>query len=275
MSGPWTPEENAILIDRYMGRLQAHLRGEEVSVQDMLRELVPELPDRGFNSIGLKVANVSAYLTQLGSAVLPGSGMLPNGQKSLIPLLQKALADGVVDKALEEAVEEPTPTPPSVWKRIDPPKSAGERIPATPTGRRGFQRDFAREAKRQRDVGAAGEELVVSIHQKELRDAGRPDLAEKVERVGGKRDGLGYDVHGFTPDGQELFIEVKTTVLDEHTPFYASAAEVAASEEFGDTYRLYRVCGWGSDTVSYYVLSGPLSSNCTLTTTAYSCSPLG
>jgi hypothetical protein len=59
-------------------------------------------------------------------------------------------------------------------------------------------------------IGALGEEAVVSQARRELERAGRPDLAALVQRVSLISDQLGYDVIAPTVCGQPRRIEVKT-----------------------------------------------------------------
>ena len=55
-------------------------------------------------------------------------------------------------------------------------------------------------------------------------------------------DGVGFDVLSFDEaDDSERFIEVKTTGLGKHFPFYVTANEVRCSEDCPDRFRLYRV----------------------------------
>ena len=80
-----------------------------------------------------------------------------------------------------------------------------------------------------------------SYEKKRLSAAGREDLAKKVKWVAQKDDSKGYDILSFDEDGNELFIEVKTTNRGEKTPFYLSTNELAFSEKNASKYRLYRV----------------------------------
>jgi Domain of unknown function (DUF3883) len=51
-------------------------------------------------------------------------------------------------------------------------------------------------------------------------------LASKVKWVAQEDgDGAGYDILSFSPNGQERFLEVKTTVGHQRTPFFLSRNE--------------------------------------------------
>lgn len=61
------------------------------------------------------------------------------------------------------------------------------------------------------EVGAAGEEAVVSAAQAELRELGRPDLADTVQRISLVTDSVGYDVLAPRLEGAARHLEVKTS----------------------------------------------------------------
>ena len=64
-----------------------------------------------------------------------------------------------------------------------------------------------------------------------LKVAGHDALARKVRWVLDEDgDGAGYDIHSFSPDGQDRLIEVKTTNGWDRTPFHISRNELAVAE---------------------------------------------
>jgi hypothetical protein len=69
-------------------------------------------------------------------------------------------------------------------------------------------------------------------------------------------------------DGCERFIEVKTTGLGKHFPFYMTATEVRCSEDCPERFRLYRVFAFSRDP-RVYVVSGDLSRELRLELIAY------
>ena len=61
-------------------------------------------------------------------------------------------------------------------------------------------------------------------------------------------DGVGFDVLSFDEgDESERLIEVKTTGLGKHFPFYVTANEVRCSEDCPERFRLYRVFDFARD----------------------------
>jgi len=99
--------------------------------------------------------------------------------------------------------------------------------------------------------------------------AGRVDLAKRVKWVSKDiGDGLGYDIRSFDQDGNEVFLEVKTTTSGRATPFFVSNNEVAVSGEKGDSYRLVRVFNF-SKKPRFFSLTGSLSEVLQLEATSY------
>ena len=92
-------------------------------------------------------------------------------------------------------------------------------------------------------LGQLGEKFAVEVERRRLLSSGRDDLAAKVEWVAMTcGDGLGFDVLSFHEATRpSSSIEVKTTGLGKHFPFYVTANEVRCSEDCPDRFRLYRV----------------------------------
>lgn len=112
-------------------------------------------------------------------------------------------------------------------------------------------------------VGDAGENLVIEVERKKLKDAGREDLQKEVFKV---PDSFGYDIHSVSEDENEIFIEVKTTPLVKETPFYLTQNEIETSERNSTKYFLYRVFNYDSvlNSGDYYFLCGNLRKQLTL-----------
>ena len=124
------------------------------------------------------------------------------------------------------------------------------------------QHDYAEQDARNRRLGLAGEEAVLQREKATLQAAGRNDLAEMVTHVAKvEGDGAGYDIKSYTLNGEQTFIEVKTTRGGVQTPFYLSRLEAGFSGEHADSYYLYRVFEFNEDTSSgkYFVTKGDLS----------------
>ncbi len=154
---------------------------------------------------------------------------------------------------------------------VDRPKSIN---PRTGVGTAKYKspppRDYAQQDARNRQLGLAGEECVLESERRSLISAGRPELAARIVHVARvEGDGAGYDIKSYTPEGEEKFIEVKTTRGDELSEFYLSAAEIRFSEEHADHYYLYRVFDFdlGTNSGRLFIQKGTIS-------TAFSIEPV-
>lgn len=130
------------------------------------------------------------------------------------------------------------------------------------------QFDHAEQDAKNRRLGRAGEFAVLESERQSLLKLGRPDLADRllhVARVEG--DGAGYDIKSFTPEGEEKFIEVKTTRSGAQTPFYVSLHEVRFAADHAERYYLYRVFEFDEATAGgkMFLLRGDLSQLFSLT----------
>lgn len=101
--------------------------------------------------------------------------------------------------------------------------------------------DYVKRQKENSRLGKIGEQWVYKCEMKRLTAAGRDDLAKKVIWHAKDDDTKGYDILSYDEDGNEIFIEVKTTNGEMNTPFYISAREKAVSNKYPEKYRLYRV----------------------------------
>jgi len=103
--------------------------------------------------------------------------------------------------------------------------------------------NYIAEAIRNTKLGNHGEDLIVQHEKKALRVAKKKALADRVERVSTKDDSLGYDIVSFFPNGEEKYIEVKSTTgsVAANTPFYLTENERKKMEEMGDRYYVYRL----------------------------------
>ncbi|HAS6394553.1 TPA: DUF3427 domain-containing protein [Vibrio parahaemolyticus] len=135
--------------------------------------------------------------------------------------------------------------------------------------------NWAERDERNRNLGLAGEKLVIQSEIQKLIDLGRSDLADKVEHVAKDNDYAGYDVLSFDEQGNEKYIEVKTTKQSKGTAFFISRNEVEVSVEKGDQYWLYRVYNLDESTgvANFYSLQGPVDQKFELKPENFKASP--
>lgn len=168
-------------------------------------------------------------------------------------------------KAREMGLELQTTTNTGYTKQgliqTDPPTQApvsGGKLPNNFSGR---HIDFAESDDRNRQLGKTGEELVLEFEKNTLIKTGRSDLAEKVIHTSVvEGDGAGYDILSFNTDGENKYIEVKTTSGGASTPFYITLNELNFSREKSENYYLYRVYELNSKDKAgkFYLFKGSL-----------------
>lgn len=90
-------------------------------------------------------------------------------------------------------------------------------------------------------TGLRGEEIVVEIEKNYLRSINREDLSEKVKHTSIDGDGSGYDILSFFPDGQEKYIEVKSSKNSNSNSFNISSNELDFMKRNQYNYQIYRM----------------------------------
>lgn len=132
----------------------------------------------------------------------------------------------------------------------------------------GIKKDFVKDLKRNIETGSLGELLVIESEKNRLIALGKVELASKVEK---KKDGEGYDVLSFQENGDEIFIEVKTTYYGVKTDFYISESEVRFSELNRDKYQLWRLFEYDTkrNSAKFYVVKGNMRQELNLESKIY------
>jgi len=132
--------------------------------------------------------------------------------------------------------------------------------------------DYGLIDSKNKKLGLEGELLVLAQEIKKLRDANKPDLADRVLHVSVvEGDGAGHDLRSFEVDGTPKFIEIKTTKGSAITPFFISPNELEFSKQHPTNYHLYRLYEFDSDTktAKAFVLKGDLSNQIRLIPTQF------
>lgn len=139
----------------------------------------------------------------------------------------------------------------------DKPKNGFESIPESKKEFNGVDVDFHGKAKEQKDLGDKGETLVKQREIEFLTQKGMHDEAAKVDIV---KDGKGYDVFSFDENGNEKFIEVKTTNGNEYAPFFLSENEIDFLRLHRNQYCIYRIYNFDEENnfAEFYELNGDI-----------------
>jgi hypothetical protein len=157
-------------------------------------------------------------------------------------------------------------------ERTAPPRLRPPLGITTPGFRSRKSPDYAARDAANRQLGRAGEILVVEHECRWLAENNRDDLAAMVRHVAAlEGDGAGYDVASFALDGAPRYIEVKTTRGPAGTAFYMTAHELEYARNHAGRYSLYRLYEYDSQTgyAKFYVLDDKIEDGLIATPVQY------
>lgn len=264
----WTKPEIDLVVADYFDMRAKAMRGESF-VKARHYEEVARLTGRTIGSVQRKYMNISAALERISLPWL--KGFAPN--RNLQTALRESVEEYVVKEwnadfleaqpsgGLAEAAGIYLGSPPELLAPIVTRNAELERIA------RKF--DPAKRDDRNRKLGEAGEKRVYLTEKTRLKEAGRPDLAQKVRWVSKEDgDGAGYDILSFDERGSERFLEVKTTIGHNRTPFFLTRNEKEFAEESSDRFRIFRLYEWGREPKAF-LIKPPLDSQLILEPTVY------
>ena len=273
-SGPWTDEENDLIVADYFAMLADDVAGRPYNKAEHNRDLQARI-DRNRSSIEFKHQNISAVLKGLGEDWIPGYKPAFNFQMTLVDAVARWLALNPEWLGRQSGVR----TASGLWESaqiwIGPPPTMSNQPPPQELEQMlhiAAKFDVAGRDERNRALGRAGEERVLAHERAALRTAGRDDLARKVRWVSEEDgDGAGYDIASFAPDGLPRLIEVKTTNGWERTPFHITRNELAVAEERRSEWRLFRLWNFSREPKAFE-LHPPLDAHVSLTATTFQAS---
>jgi len=278
MGEGWEQAEVEATVSDYFEMLAMELRGEPYNKAEHNRNLQKLLNNRSKAAVELKHQNISAVLIELGYPYIDGYKPRGNYQQLLFRVIEERLASAVsLNQAAEGAVGRQVEQPPVADDLlsilVDPPRRGEDKsvlYDKPRVFRNPVRRNYLEMESRNQALGLAGEKLVLQFEHRRLWEAGKKDLADRIEHVANtKGDHLGFDILSFETTGRERLIEVKTTRFGELTPFFASKNEVEISQERNQEYQLYRLFHF-SKQPKLYVLPGALHETCALVPTQYS-----
>lgn len=157
---------------------------------------------------------------------------------------------------------------PNTLIKRDKPNGVAETIAERKREFKGVDIDFHKQAGEFKNLGDAGETLVM---QREIEFLKKKGLHGKAKLVDVVKDGMGYDVLSFNEKGEEKYIEVKTTGGNEHTPFYLSENELGFMRLNKKNFSIYRVYNYDEEfnCAEYFELDGDIESQLLLKPTQY------
>jgi hypothetical protein len=272
--GPWSDEENALIVADYFAMLADDLAGRPYNKAEHNRQLQARI-GRTRTSIEFKHQNISAVLKGLGENWINGYKPAFNFQMSLVDAVVRWFSqnDGWLRLALGGQALSGLREQTALW--VGPPPTLSNEAPPQELEQMQFiarKFDVAGRDERNRSLGRAGEERVLAHERAMLTSAGRDDLARKIRWISEEDgDGAGFDIASFEPDGRSRRIEVKTTNGWERTPFHISRNELSAAEEWRSEWCLFRLWYFSRDAKAFE-LRPPLEAHVSLTAMSFQAS---
>ncbi|MDR3621771.1 MAG: DUF3883 domain-containing protein [Paludisphaera borealis] len=240
MGTPWQNDELDAIVADYFAMLQADLAGQPYVKSRHSAALMAQI-GRTHRSVEFKHQNISAVLDELGMPWIPGYMPKRNYQNAIFDAIDRYLTKHPA--ILQPDISLP-PSPPSPGVLfVDPPTITAADKPVPERLRRLVQKfDPVGRDHRNRALGKAGEAFVVDLERRQLTEADRTDLAQKVRWIADEDgDGAGYDILSFDLDGRDRLIEVKTTNGSARTPFFLTRNECDLATERPADWLIYRV----------------------------------
>ena len=238
---PWNRQEIAAIVADYIEMLMMELAGEPFVKADRNRAL-QRSTGRSHGSIEYKHQNISAVMAEFGLPFVKGYKPAKHYQQALFEavdghLSARGLHDRLASTASMDHVSraeleyQPPPTLSATQKKIGPGIESIIR-----------RHDPAIRDARARALGKAGEKFVFHAEQNWLSLNGRGDLAAKVRWVAVEDgDGAGFDILSFSRQGEERWLEVKTTNGPSTTPFWISENERRVAARNPGVFRITRL----------------------------------
>ena len=264
----WTQPEIDLVVSDYFD-MRARQQSNEPFVKARHYEEIARITGRTIGSVQRKYMNISAALERVSLPWL--AGFAPN--RNLQAALREAVEKHVAQEWHSDFIPSPSVNAMDELGRIfvgESPALLEPLITRNPELERIARKfDPAQRDDRNRKLGAAGEERVFQSEIWRLQEVGRSDLAGKVRWVSKEDgDGAGYDILSFDQSGEERFLEVKTTVGHNRTPFFLSRNEKDFAEEASDRFRIFRLYEWGKEPKAF-LIKPPLDNKLILEPTAY------
>ena len=237
----WQDDEIEIIVIDYLEMLGLELQGKQFNKAERNRYLQEKLWNRKKGAIEFKHRNISAVMDRLGLPSIMGYKPAINYQTRLFEVLESQLQNSDL---LEEISRPGEFKKPETGIQFDSPppinQNPGQIKPKIQRIVRKF--DPAKRDAQNRELGEAGEKYVYLAEKYRLSQDGKDQLADRVRWVSKEDgDGAGYDVLTFTSQGEERWLEVKTTTGSIRTSFWITQNELAVSNENPDIYRLVRL----------------------------------
>lgn len=132
--------------------------------------------------------------------------------------------------------------------------------------------DFDEINTKNKNIGDAGEKLVIKYLYESLVEKGQKELADSIFHTAKyEGDGAGYDIKAKDEQGNDIFIEVKTSIGGINSEFFISSNEIEFSKLKNDKYYLFRIYEYDviNNTGKFYIVNGDLENQLHLKPISY------
>ncbi len=270
----WTKPEVIIIILDYFSMLTKELSGQKYVKAQHRRNLLPLLNNRSEGSIERKHMNISAVLIEKGLPYISGYKPYHNYQTLLKEEVEEYLTNHpelfiLIEDYVTSDITEPEISDILKAEVIDPEVGTKVHEPEVRFSATTSKQNYYLKEMRNSRLGLLGEEFVLKFEQEKLLSIGRKELIKKVEHVSQTSgDSAGFDILSFDEEGQEKYIEVKTTQMGKNAPFYFTRNELSFSENNSRHYSLYRLFDFRKKP-KFFQLKGSLNITCENLPTTY------
>lgn len=132
--------------------------------------------------------------------------------------------------------------------------------------------DFDEVNVKNKNIGDAGERLVINYLYETLLSQGKKELADSIFHTAKyEGDGAGYDIKAKDPDGEDIYIEVKTSPGGINSNFFVSSNEIEFSKLKDEKYFLFRIYEFDivNNSGKFYIINGNLEEKLYLNATNF------
>lgn len=265
----WSKREVELIVADYFSMLQKELSHVGYNKTQHRQALLPLLGNRSNGSVEFKHQNISAVLAKMGLPFIKGYKPKANIQG----LLEEETARYIrghqflLEKHFQEFADEAVAAKP--YRSINYDTVVGEDpIPLELKEEKAIYRpikvNYLEREQNNRLLGEEGEKFVLDYERWRLKQAGKEELADKIEWVSKESgDGLGYDLLSKNEDGTDRYVEVKTTKLPKETPFYVTKLELSFAADYANHFFFYRVYNFDTSP-QFFIKQGRYEGFCKL-----------
>lgn len=255
----WSLSEVELTVRAYLNMLGLELAGIDYVKAEFNRNVKRHLNSRSTAAIEYKFQNISAALQEMKLPFIDGYKPYSEYQALLKYVLEDELESSF--SVLGNVADQVPVNGELDSYFVEPPETKLQ----LPEGKQKvIQTSWSKREAKNRKLGLRGEVFVLELEKRRLINLGLAEKSEQIEHVSQTiGDGLGYDILSFDEDGRELHIEVKTTLAGIEHPFWVTRNELSVSQDLSESYRLYRVFNFGTNT-QVYCLEGALDEVCQL-----------